>query len=198
MGKRRPLGFLAAALLAMSAFAGAAESQWSRLEKPFACEVPADWPSASKKDLRLAGPDSGSGYKPMLSAVFQKEGGEFASAEEYIRAASGGAPAPGVAALLGGKLPAGTAGPKVLSVQISGRNSFRFVTKDSFTREHPRQDKGGPSDKPGSWGPIPVRHLNVVVPAKKGFWVLRGSASEKDFEDLLPVFERFLASVRLK
>lgn len=186
---------LAAALGAVTLPAGAAGGGWTKLSKPFQCEAPSDWASLSQKDLRLAGPDSGSGYKPMLTASFVKEGGEFSSAEDYVRKASGAPPNPGVAALVGGKSAPAKAGAEVSSFMISGRSAFRFETRDKFTREHPREEKGG---APGNWGPIPVRHLTVVVPAKKGFWVLRGSGAENDFESLRPVFDRFLASVRLK
>ena len=134
MGKKAARWILAAVVAVLNGTAGAADAGWAKLDKPFGCEVPAKWASLPAKGLRLVGPDSGSGYKPMLSASFIKEGGEFSSAEDYVRKASGAPPNPGVAGLLGVKSAPAKAGAEVSSVKISGRSSFRFQTMDQFTR----------------------------------------------------------------
>lgn len=178
-------------------------AEWLPLtaEGYFNCEIPAGWGqgdhslglSADEKGaygIALHGPWRGE-IPVKISISYYAEGNLlYRSADHYLRLFS--QPALGVA------LEGSNYGP-VTKATVSGRQALMFErVKNEFV---PMQIDLGP-DQPGDGNgmvyerrelmarPIAVKERFVVLPAESGFYALRYSAAEENFQEFLPLFEK--------
>lgn len=166
----------AAVLLASLAAAAPPEA----VSPPFGCPVPTSWTSTGDaSSLRMTGPADVNGVASLIVVrYYPPDDKVFRSAEDYVKRQT----APPLFVIPGDKREAAS------KVVVAGRKSTRIV-KTSALEVPPNSMKSKE---------IPTRQEQVVVPAKRGFFVLMNDAPASLAAPNLAAFKAVLAGFKPK
>ncbi len=194
-----------ALLLSSSLFLSlAAASQdykpWPLASDPFTCEVPSDWSPSPGKGLHLVLALAEGTYAPGMHVDFYRHGKDgFESPKNFIDSHTG---VTGVSERewkrMGVKNPIPRSSAIVRAVKVSGIGASRFDVQKGIRSKPEVYVNGKLITRKAQKGVVMLRKAYVVVPQKEGFWVLRYSAEEKEFDRHLPKFEHLINTFQLK
>lgn len=189
---------------ALSAAAAAWASQeykpWPLASDPFTCEVPSDWSPSPGKGLHvvLAAPEGA--YAPGMHVDHYRHGKDgFDSAQNFIDTQLG---VTGVSEREWKKMGVSNPIPRhpavVRAVKVAGIGASRFDVQKGMRSKPEVYVNGKLITRKAQKGVVMLRKAFVVIPQKDGFWVLRYSAEEKEFDRHLPKFEHLINTFQLK
>lgn len=187
-------------LAAMTAAADQEYKPWPLASDPFTCEVPADWSASPGQGLHvvLAAPEGA--YASGMHVDHYRNGKDgFASAKSFIDSNTG---VTGSSDRDWKRMGVSNPIPKtpaiVRAVKVSGIDSSRFDVQKGMRSKPEVYVNGKLITRKAQKGVVMLRKAFVVVPQKDGFWVLRYSAEDQEFERHLPKFEHLLKTFQLK
>lgn len=191
---------LAALLWAGSGQCAQEYKPWPLASDPFTCEVPSDWSPSPGQGLHvvLAAPEGS--YAPGMHVDYYRHGKDgFQSSQSFIDSHLG---ATGVSdrewKRMGVSNPIPRSSAVVRAVKVSGIGASRFDVQKGMRSKPEVYVNGKLITRKAQKGVVMLRKAFVVVPQKEGFWVLRYSAEEKEFDRHLPKFEHLIETFQLK